>query len=258
MSDAVHRAVDIPISRTLLAGVLIALISLVVFFASGFGYQWDLWGLGKAFQLFKWGAVGGLSGLLLTTVGAAMSHFSTTFRVASMTWIGIIAGLIVAGTAVYFIVRARTAPSIHDITTDTSNPPEFIELKDIREEAPNEVEYAGSEVAEIQKEHYPDIQPLFLDMSVPEAFDKAAESARSMRWKIHAIDRENHRIEATHQIMWFGFKDDVVIRVRRDSARNRTRVDMRSASRIGKGDLGENARRIKRYMSTLRSMTESE
>ncbi len=258
MDASVEPQMELTIPRTLITGTVLAVISVVVFFMSGFGYNWDIWSLGTAFQMFKWGAVGALAGLLLTVIGSAVANFSSSFQIASMSWIGIILSIIVVGTAVYFIIRARTVPSIHDITTDTAEPPEFIALRDLRERAPNEVEYAGEEVAKQQLANYPDIKPMFLDMSEAEAFDKALESARAMNWEIHAVDTAEHRIEATHQIMWFGFKDDVVIRVRHDSTRSRVRIDMRSASRIGKSDVGENARRIKRYMKVLRSKVKQE
>ena len=59
------------------------------------------------------------------------------------------------------------------------------------------------------------------------------------------------RLEATARTRWFGFRDDVVVRVRPDGAGSR--VDVRSVSRVGRSDLGTNARRIRGFMDALRS-----
>lgn len=254
MSQTDAEKSKVGISKTILGGFTLSVLSFFVFFMSGFGYNWDIWGLGAAFQLFKWGTAGGLAGLLVSLIGAGKANFSLTTVSASMSWISMILAVAVVGTSIYFIIRARTVPPIHDITTNFTNPPQFEVLKDKREKAPNEVEYPAGKTAELQKEHYPQIGPLWLDIDRQKAFRAAVESARVMpNWEIHSVDSTAGQIEATHTIMWFGFKDDVIIRIQNDTTREQVRVDMRSASRIGKSDLGVNARRIKRYMQALQA-----
>jgi uncharacterized protein (DUF1499 family) len=89
-----------------------------------------------------------------------------------------------------------------------------------------------------------------LNVPPPQAFDRALASVREMGWDLVAADAAAGRIEATDTTFWFGFKDDVVIRVR--PADGGSRIDVRSVSRIGVGDAGTNAKRIGAYLDALR------
>ena len=71
----------------------------------------------------------------------------------------------------------------------------------------------------------------------------------SLGWEIVSVSENEGRIEATATTFWFGFKDDVVIRVREDSGG--TRIDLRSVSRVGGGDLGANAARIRAFIDAI-------
>ena len=85
-----------------------------------------------------------------------------------------------------------------------------------------------------------------------QAFDAAVAAAGRMGWEIVAVDREAGRVEAIATTFWLRFKDDVVILVREHAGG--TRVDVRSKSRVGVGDLGTNARRIRRFLAALRGV----
>jgi uncharacterized protein (DUF1499 family) len=146
--------------------------------------------------------------------------------------------------------QASRVPRIHDITTDTDRPPSFVSVVALRASAPNPVEYGGPEVAAQQRQGYPDVQPLSLPSPPNQAFDRALATARNMGWEIVASDPPTGRIEATDTTFWFGFKDDVVIRVA--AAPNGSRVDVRSLSRVGLSDVGTNAARIRKYLAALR------
>ena len=61
--------------------------------------------------------------------------------------------------------------------------------------------------------------------------------------------QDQGRLEATDTTFWFGFKDDVVIRIQ--STGGNTLVDVRSKSRVGESDLGANANRIEKYLNHL-------
>jgi len=244
------------ISGVALAGLIIALISFVVFFISGFGYNWKIWSLGTAFQLLKYGAFGGIGGLVISIIGIVITSLRHNRTGIGISFVGIIAGLIVTATFGYFYHRATTAPPIHDITTDIENPPDFIALVPIRANAPNETIYPGGKTAKLQRENYPDIKPLYLDVSKEEAFNRALAAAKKMSWwKIQATDSSSGHIEATSTIPWFGFKDDIVVRVTADNTSGKSRIDVRSVSRLGKSDIGENARRIHKYMDEIRALT---
>jgi len=145
---------------------------------------------------------------------------------------------------------ARNKPPIHDITTDTADPPPFVAIVPLRRDARNPVEYGGPAVAAQQREAYPDIAPLSLPVPPAQAFERAERAARGQGWEIVAAVPAEGRIEATDTTRWFGFKDDVVIRVRPEGAGSR--VDVRSVSRVGRGDVGTNARRIGQFLDALR------
>ncbi|MDQ2664582.1 MAG: DUF1499 domain-containing protein [Gemmatimonadota bacterium] len=141
-------------------------------------------------------------------------------------------------------------PPIHDITTDTNDPPQFVDVLPLRAGARNSAVYKGGRVAALQHAAYPDIAPVDLMIAPAAAFTKALAAANAMGWAIVASDSSAGRIEATATTRVFRFKDDVVIRIRpRDGG---SRLDIRSVSRIGGSDLGKNASRIREFMLRLR------
>ena len=107
----------------------------------------------------------------------------------------------------------------------------------------------SSEVAAQQKAAYPEIQPLRLELVPDVAFTQAHEAAKGQGWEIVDTDRSAGRIEATDTTFWYGFKDDVVVRLTPEGSA--TRVDVRSVSRVGLGDVGKNASRIREYLKAL-------
>jgi uncharacterized protein (DUF1499 family) len=152
------------------------------------------------------------------------------------------------------VQKARSLPFIHDVTTDTSNPPEFVAVVPLRADAPNPVEYGGEEIAERQREGYPDLGPLRVDQPPQAVFDPAVDAAEAMGWALVAAEASEGRIEATETTFWFGFKDDIVIRIRDDNGDSI--VDVRSKSRVGGSDIGANAARIERYLEALEERLE--
>ena len=156
-------------------------------------------------------------------------------------------------------------PTMHDITTDIQNPPEFSAVMPARGEDSNSVDYkskfiaagpggdlAGKSYAEVQAEYFPDIQPVILNLSKEAAFKRALEAAKAQGWEIVAEAPNTGRIEATDTTEWMRFKDDVVIRLTEQGASS-TKIDVRSSSRMGEGDMGKNAARVRAYIETLQS-----
>ena len=142
------------------------------------------------------------------------------------------------------------APPIHDITTDTNDPPLFVDILPLRAGARNSAVYGGSQVAALQQAAYPDIAPVDLMIAPAAAFAKALATANAMGWALVATDSSSGRIEATATTRVFRFRDDVVIRIRpRDGG---SRLDIRSVSRLGGRDLGKNASRIRKFIVHLR------
>jgi uncharacterized protein (DUF1499 family) len=163
--------------------------------------------------------------------------------------VGLGVGLIVAGLPWQWWQKAQRVPPIHDITTDTETPPVFVAILPLRADAPNTADYGGPEVAAQQRAGYPHLGPLILQASPQQAFKRALAAARDMGWEIVAAEPSDGRIEATATTFWFGFKDDVVVRV---SLTDRgSRIDVRSVSRVGRSDVGANAERIEAYLARI-------
>ncbi len=163
---------------------------------------------------------------------------------------------IAGGSAFYWQQRAQSVPPIHDITTDLDNPPEFVAMVRLRADAPNPPEYAGEETRQAQIEAYPNIEPLMLESDLQDVMDATVMLILQREWDIVAINRNQRRIEATEKLAWFGFKDDVVLRFT-ETEEGGTRVDMRSKSRIGRSDVGVNAKRIDRFLTDLEQSIEN-
>ena len=139
---------------------------------------------------------------------------------------------------------------INDITTDPDDPPPFVDVLPLRRRAWTSAAYPGPEAAALQRATWPDITPLVLARPRP-AVHVAVRAAMERRgWAIVGDDPAEGRLEAIATTRWLRFKDDIVVRLR-DLPGGRTRVDVRSKSRIGRSDLGTNARRIRELLRTL-------
>jgi uncharacterized protein (DUF1499 family) len=236
-------------SRAALLALFLAMASALTLASSGPLYRAQVVGLAPAFTMLKWALYGAGATLLVAVVAIIIA----VRRGTGLTMPVIALVLVVAAFAVPALKlrQAARVPVIHDITTDTDHPPRFVSAVALRAAAPNPVEYGGPEIAAKQRQGYPDLQPLSLPLPPNQAFDRALATARSMGWEIIASDPPSGRIEATDTTFWFGFKDDVVIRVA--PAPNGSRVDVRSLSRVGLGDVGTNAARIRKYLAALRN-----
>lgn len=226
---------------------LLALIAVVLLVLSGPGVHLAWWKFTTGFVLLKWAAWFGLAAAVL---GVVMLIIPATRRGHAM-WlvVAVMVGLAVAWTPWHWMQRARSVPAIHDITTDTVDPPQFVAVLPLRKGAPNSAVYGGPEIAAKQHAAYPDIKPLHVDLARTETFRRALDAAKAMDWKIDAAVPAEGRIEATATTLWFGFKDDIVVRVRADGSGSV--VDVRSESRVGKSDVGTNAARVRKYLAKL-------
>lgn len=129
-------------------------------------------------------------------------------------------------------IGAAAAP-IHDLSTDTENPPVFSAVLPARKaEEGNSVVYGGAEIARRQKSAYSDLAPAMTALPPPEAFRRALDTAKSMSgWTIVASDPPSGIIEASQSSFWFGFTDDIVIRVAVDGSAARIRKYMAALKR---------------------------
>lgn len=230
-------------------GLLAGIIALLAMLAGPL-YRAGMIGLGAAFSSVFFGYWLGLLAALFGVVALLLALFAQPRRYLVRALIAIVLGVIAFVPPMLFKHKAGSVPAIHDITTDTANPPPFQTLLAQRADAPNSAVYGGAEVAAKQQAAYPDIQPLQFDAPPATVFKAALDSAKSMGWAIAAQVPDEGRIEATATTFWFGFKDDVVIRLRPEAGG--TRVDVRSESRVGGSDVGANAARIRAYSRKLR------
>lgn len=231
------------LSRTAL---ILAVLTLLVLGISVWNVRSGTWQFAVGFQVVAIACVLGLFSVMVSFGGLLSRHRSGQALPLAIAFVLSIAALALPVNALY---RASVTPMIHDISTDLEDPPTFVAVAPLRTTGQNPIEHGGAEVAAAQRTAYPDIQPLFVDLAPPEAFERALAQARAMGWEIVATDAEEGRIEATDTTFWFRFKDDIVIRITPDGPR--TRIDARSISRVGKGDVGTNAKRIRAYLNGL-------
>ena len=237
----------------LTAGILIALLS-------GQLNRFSLTSFDTALMTLMVGIGATVIGTAVAIVGmlfATAKHAPTPGTVAV---IGIVAGLGVTAYVLSWVVKARSAPPIHDISTDLTNPPAFVAAIRLREHAHavNSPEYVRHErlggriidVPQLQREYYPYIRPLYLAVTPEQALARAKRVARQMGWRIDAYVPAQGRLEATAHTFFFDFKDDVVVRV--TPSGGGSRVDVRSESRVGVSDVGTNAARIRRFLELMR------
>jgi uncharacterized protein (DUF1499 family) len=230
-------------------GLVLAVVCAAAAVLAGLGSRWDWWHFRTGFQILTWAAYGALAAAVLSAGGMVMALLSARRRALLPAFIGLALGLVVAGVPWQQKLTAQRVPPIHDITTDTETPPVFVAVLPLRKDAPNSADYGGPDIAAQQRAAYADLRPFHVNIPPKQAFGKALAAARDMGWDIVAADPSEGRIEATDTTFWFGFKDDVVVRIM--NADQGSRIDVRSVSRVGKSDVGANAKRIRSYIERL-------
>jgi uncharacterized protein (DUF1499 family) len=230
--------------RMVLPAALIAALLLLV---AGPGTRFGVWEFGTGFLLMR---IAFFAGLAVAASALVLLLVPKTRQVGT----GVLAAALVIGLATAWVPwngyrTVMSLPFIHDISTDTADPPAFVDVVPLRADAPNPVDYPGAEVAEQQREAYPDIRTLEFAQPADATFGQALAAAESMGWAIVAAEADDGRIEATDTTLWFGFKDDIVIRVLPTAAGSK--LDIRSKSRVGRSDVGKNAERIRAFVAAL-------
>ncbi|NNL55423.1 MAG: DUF1499 domain-containing protein [Woeseia sp.] len=226
-----------------------AVVAALLLLVAGPGTRLGLWDFRFGFLLMRWALFVGLAAAVVSVILLLIPKT----RAGNGTLL-VVAVLVSLGTAwlPYNGYRtARSLPFIHDITTDTANPPPFVAILPLRADASNPPDYAGAETAKLQQEGYPDLQSLTLSGAPAQVLQKALKTVEDMGMEVVAVEPDEGRIEATATTFWFGFKDDVVIRV--EPAGTGSKLDIRSKSRVGRSDVGANAARIRRFMDMLQS-----
>ncbi|KUO64717.1 MAG: hypothetical protein APF80_12985 [Alphaproteobacteria bacterium BRH_c36] len=213
-----------------------------------------------ALNLLKLSIFGGLVALALGAL-ATVDIWRNASRGVSRVVFGGLVAICIVGWPLTSLPTVRALPEINDVTTDTQAPPQFEELAAIRPTGANRADYPGEVFGAAQRQAYPDLKPLLINRSVAEAYDVSVDAVRRLGMKsVSEVPPGDEapatgHIEAVDRTMIWGFYDDVVIRV----AGNRltAQVDVRSASRFGRHDLGRNATRVRQILAEIVSRLEA-
>jgi uncharacterized protein (DUF1499 family) len=217
--------------------------------ASGPVYRYLGIELEGALGLFRYGFYLGAAGIALglaTVVPTRPGDRRRGFVAASL---ATIIGAAAVWMPLTWFLNSRDRPPLNDVTTDTSDPPPLVVTLQMRREAVTPSAYA-KDFAGLQRAAYPDIQPIVLKVSPAEAFRQVDSAATAMGWDVVARAPTDGRLEAIDTSLWFGFRDDIVVRIRAEGSGSR--IDIRSKSRVGRSDLGNNARRIRDFAARLK------
>ncbi|MFT7286804.1 MAG: hypothetical protein ACI87W_000913 [Halieaceae bacterium] len=212
--------------------------------------------LGMANQYAQWLAWACLLVAAATLIAAQLFKVKNTAKFLSLA----ATGALVAWVAYLIPESFRPGegvnyPPIHDISTNRITPPEFVVLTPLRADAPNTLEYGNSpnmtpeRLIELTNEAYPDLVTRRYSEAADVVFEKALAAVDELGWERVAEDATAGRIEATDTTFWFRFKDDVVIKIEQQGSD--TVVDARSVSRVGTGDVGANAIRLRKLFGLL-------
>ncbi|MBK8196890.1 MAG: DUF1499 domain-containing protein [Acidobacteria bacterium] len=272
--------------RGKLAGFALAfaIFSILWFAAAAVGTKLGLWtwqfGLGK--MTIGWGPMLLMAALGLSVIALIVSLIAAPRKKAFMLAFGalLISGL-AFGRVAAFGINAAQLPPLHDIQTDWDNPVQPSDALVTQREATgalNPIEddpvidaaadgrwpgMGGKRVAEVQEAAefdtathenpketpYPHIAPLDTAAAPDVAYARALEAVKARGWTVVLAEPQEGRIEATEESYWFGFKDDIMIRVRSEG--EGSRIDVRSTSRVGLSDLGANARRVRDLLDEI-------
>ncbi len=252
-------------------GWILLILAPLVFGIAALGYKLGLFGLGVSFGVLNT-KLGPLLLLLCGIFGLASLALAFVVKPRKGLVIGIL-GVVVPLLAIMKLGATQKAvyekyPFIHDVTTDTQDPPVFGSVimgeRDATQDV-NTADYVGKKaptfnankeptgealVSALQSRSFPEIRTLVLDGSRKAVFDQAVMTATSMGWDIKEEDLESGRIDATDTTFWYGFKDDVTIRLK-DANGGGVVLDVRSLSRVGGSDIGKNAERVGAFLDAM-------
>jgi hypothetical protein len=213
-----------------------------------------------AVNLFAVGTAGAGLAVLIGLV-AVVQIWRRGYAGAGSAAVGILLPVLMVAWPLTFLPAYLKLPPINDVTTDVEAPPRFVTLAKQRQREDNRADYPGSRFALEQQKAYPDLRTLAVDRSVEEAYELVEEAVRKLKWKVAAAEppvgkqARGGTLEATDVTPVVGFTDDIIVRV--EGTANHARIDVRSASRFGHSDLGQNALRVRRFLAELQARVDS-
>lgn len=233
-------------SRAILVGAVVAAALLPI---GALGSRFGIWSFGVGFMLLAAAVVLAAIGLVCGIVGIIVAHRRGMRPDRPPLYMGSVISLLILAVMGNQFMTASAVPPIHDISTNVIDPPRFEAVVALRGEGANPLEFDAEKIAPAQAEAYPWVQTLETELSPDQALQRSREVLEGMGLEIVAVNQAGGKVEATATTFWFGFKDDVVVRVRAGSMGSV--VDVRSISRVGVSDLGANARRIGAFLDAF-------
>ncbi len=243
--------------------IALAILGPLTFMLAGLGAKIGLWdwsfGLGTLTRNVgpKVLMAGGLFALLSMILSFAIQPRKGFFVGA----FALIIPLVGLGQLSGVKTKVASLPFIHDITTDTQDVPTFTDAilsERAKVEGVNTVEYIGKTagkdkvlVSVLQTKAYPEVRPLILSGEPDVVFGEAKAAVRQLGWALKSENTQAGIIEATDTTFWYGFKDDIVIRIRPAEGGGSV-LDIRSISRVGGSDIGANAARIRKFLGIMK------
>ena len=228
------------------------LLGLSLLPVSALGSRFGLWSFTFGFLLLFVAGVLALVVFFSSLLGLFRNRRKVRYGLSPALVIGLTCGILTISIFGSQLGSAFSAPPIHNISTNLSDPPAFRVVTGLREGAnphdynPHELISGSTSLGEMQQAAYPNLTTYVSNLSVTEAVERTEFILREMDLDIVNVDSVEGLVEATATTFWFGFKDDVVVRLRRGG--DSTLVDVHSVSRVGQGDLGANAKRIKEFI----------
>jgi len=245
--------------------IVLAVLGPLIFVFAAIGYRLGFVELGTSLGVLsrKAGPLVLVSGLIVSLIAMAMAFFMQPRKgllIATIALLVSLGGLIKAKS---IGAKVDRLPLIHDITTDTQNPPKFTQaIIDARAStnAPNDLKYIGKKdlrdeklfsVLQAGAPEYSDIRPVILSEDPAIVFGEVLTLIKQAGWELVTEDVDAGILEATDTTFWYGFKDDIIVRIRPGEGGGSV-VDMRSVSRVGASDIGKNAERLERLINGLK------
>lgn len=248
-------------------GAICALLVMTIplwFGLAAFGTKWEFWGWQTGLDAMShvWGFRLLIAGVV---AGVLAVSFMIVHRVLAKrghgNWSSPVAVILVAAAGIGWTIHVdqlrASIPAVLDITTDFSDPPNFsTAFLTRRSDLDSSLVYAGKTaddgqaLSALQTQYFPGIEPLHLREPADLAFDRALEIARDRGWRVGTASRQAGMFEAGAESFWFGFRDDMVVRIRPDEAGGSV-VDVRSLARQPAHDMGRNAQRVQVFLEAL-------
>lgn len=232
-----------PVSRIAKTSSVLGFLSLALLPASALGTQFGVFHFRTGLLLFLAAAIIGLVVIVIAALRTRRQPDEASRRQLSRSALLALPAIAAFG---FTALSGGDAPLIHNVTTNPDNPPTFVAAPTKRGSESNPLAYT-EETAALQKAGYPDLKTLNTTLSPDQAFTRALSVCNLLGWEVYYEDKNTMQIEAVASTRWFNFKDDIVIRLQPIPAG--TAIDLRSVSRVGKGDLGANARRINKFIA---------